>query len=148
MVHVLFLMIISISQSQSVQQWDSTISSSTTYNFDFFWNHCVGSGHGSLALREDWQQHLQNAHESIGVKSVRFHGILDDDVGPVNGINDYSFVNIDKIYDYLLSINMKPYVEISFMPQDFASGDTTTLHYKGNITPPKSWSEWNGTTFN
>ena len=106
-------------------------------------NHCVGSGHGSLALREDWQEHLKNAHDKVGVSSVRFHGILDDDVGPVNGVNDYSFVNIDKIYDYLLSIDMKPYVEISFMPRDLASGTDTTFHYKGNITPPKDWSTWN-----
>ena len=129
---------------QSAQVWKSTVSSSTTYTFDFYWNKCTGSGHGALALREDWQEMVKNAHDKVGVTSVRFHGILDDDVGPVNGVNDYSFVNIDKIYDYLLSINMKPYVEISFMPADFASGSRTVFHYKGNISPPKDWSTWNG----
>ena len=128
---------------ESTQHWKSTISSSTSYEFNFFWNECVGSGHGSLALREDWQQQLKFAHDKIGFSSVRFHGILDDDVGSVNGVNDYSFVNIDKIYDYLLSIDMKPYVEISFMPRDFASTSNTTFHYKGNISPPKDWNTWN-----
>lgn len=40
---------------------------------------------------------------------MRFHGILDDDVGSVNGLNDYSFINIDSIFDFLISINMRPY---------------------------------------
>lgn len=62
-----------------------------------------------MALREDYQQQLLTAHEKVGITSVRFHGVLDDDVGPVNGVNDYSFVNIDKIYDYIVSIDMKPY---------------------------------------
>ena len=66
-----------------------------------------------------------------------------DDVGAVNGVNSYSFVNIDKIFDFLLSINMKPFVEISFMPQDFASNTSCTwLHYKGIISPPKDFQTW------
>eukprot|EP01084_Bolivina_argentea_P134717 237535_1 len=46
------------------------------------------------------------------------------------------------IYDYLVSINMKPYVEISFMPQLFASGSDTKFHYNANISPPTSWDVW------
>ena len=126
------------------QEWKATISTSTQYSFHFWWNKCIGSGHGSLALRQDWQQQLKYAHDRIGINSVRFHGILDDDVGSVNGVNDYSFINIDKIYDYLLSINMKPYVEISFMPNDLAlnPNNSTHLHYKSDESPPKDWNEW------
>lgn len=42
---------------------------------------CVGSGHAALALRSDWQQQLARTSRDLGVKRVRFHGILDDDVG-------------------------------------------------------------------
>lgn len=59
-----------------------------------------------------------------------------------NGPNEYSFFNVDEIYDFLLSINMKPYVELSFMPNLLASGNATIMWYKGNITPPKSWQAW------
>src|SRR5690606_19757538 len=55
---------------------------------------------------------------------------------------DYSFFNIDSIFDFLLSIHMKPLVELSFMPEMLASGTSTIMHYKGNTTPPKSLSEW------
>ena len=86
---------------------------------------------------------MKYGYDQINFKQVRCHGILDDDVGTVNGINDYSFVNIDNIYSYLLSIGMKPYVEISFMPEKFASDPNKTIcHYKGGTSPPISYDLW------
>jgi len=54
----------------------------------------------------------------------------------------YSFFNIDKIYDFLLSTGMKPFVELSFMPSTLASGNTTVFSYQGNVTPPKDYKQW------
>jgi len=54
----------------------------------------------------------------------------------------YSFFNIDYSFDYLLSIGIRPIVEISFMPELLASGNYTVFHYQGNITPPKNWTDW------
>ena len=111
--------------------------------FYYYWDTCVGSGHASLMLRSDWRKWMKNGHDNIGFKYVRGHGILDDDVGSVNNNKqNISFINIDKIYKWLLSINMKPYVEISFMPEVFASGTTSNCHYKGNNTPPKDYNQW------
>lgn len=55
----------------------------------------------------------------------------------------YNFANVDNIFDFLISIGMKPFVEIGFMPECLASGEKTCFHYKGNITPPKDYAEWN-----
>jgi xylan 1,4-beta-xylosidase len=49
--------------------------------FPHFWEHTVGSGHATLALRADWQKQLLRCHKELGFKHVRFHGILSDDVG-------------------------------------------------------------------
>jgi xylan 1,4-beta-xylosidase len=54
----------------------------------------------------------------------------------------YSFFNADAIWDYLLSIGMRPFIELSFMPEALASGKTTVFHYKANVTPPKSYEDW------
>ena len=54
----------------------------------------------------------------------------------------YSFFNADQIWDFLLSIGMKPFVELSFMPTTLASGDTTVFHYRANVTPPKDYKQW------
>lgn len=129
-------------QKTQSQTWNINISESDSSSFYYFFNKAVGSGHGSLLLRSDWQQYMTQGHDLINFSMVRAHGILDDDVGVVNGEKDFSFINVDKIYEFLLSINMKPYIEISFMPDKFASQDTTIEHYKGNTSPPISWNDW------
>lgn len=110
-----------------------------------FWEHCVGSGHATLALRADWQTQLKQCHDELGFRHVRFHGLLDDDMNTVINQDDeliYSFHNADQIYDFLRSIDMRPIVELSFMPTALASGDQTTFHYKANVTPPADYDEW------
>jgi xylan 1,4-beta-xylosidase len=110
-----------------------------------FWEHTVGSGHATLALRADWQAQLRRAHDELGFGHVRFHGLLDDDIGTLIAEGDtlfYSFFNADQIFDFLLSIGMKPFVELSFMPTALASGDKTVFHYCGNVSPPKDYTTW------
>lgn len=121
---------------------------------DRAWQNCVGSGHAYLAHRTDWTQYLKYVHDELGIKYVRFHGILDDDMLTVQSIADfiplpgaskikeYSFSQVGKVYDNVLSTGMKPFVEISFMPSALASGRKTGLHYKNNITPPKDYDIW------
>lgn len=109
------------------------------------WQWCVGSGHATLALRADWQAQLAQAHKDLGFRHVRFHGLLDDDMGTLICQDDkplYSFFNIDRIFDFLLSIGMKPVVELSFMPRMLSSGGDIVFHYQGNITPPKDYAQW------
>ena len=110
-----------------------------------FWEHTVGSCHATLALRADWQAQLARAHRELGFEHVRFHGILDDDMGTLICQNDqllYSFFNADQIMDYLLSIGMRPFVELSFMPATLASAGNTVFHYRGNISPPRDLGSW------
>src|SRR6204780_1552415 len=84
-----------------------------------FWEHTVGSGHAPLALRADWQAQMRRSHEELGFSHVRFHGLLCDDMGTLVAEGDtlfYSFFNADQVFDFLLSIGMRPFVELSFMP--------------------------------
>ena len=109
------------------------------------WEHTVGSCHAPLALRADWQAQLRQCHEDLGFRYVRFHGLLSDDVGTLIRHQDrllHSFLNADRIFDFLLSIGMKPFVELSFMPQALASGQTTVFKYRGNVTPPRHYGQW------
>ena len=110
-----------------------------------FWEHTVGSDHAPMALRADWQRDLKRAHDELGFRYVRFHGLLSDDMGTVVRENKkllYSFFNCDQVFDFLLSIGMKPFVELSFMPGALASGDRTVFKYKANVTPPKDYKQW------
>ncbi len=110
-----------------------------------FWEHTVGSGHATLGLRADWQSQLRRVRQELGMRHVRFHGILCDDMGTLieqGGELIYSFFNADQIIDYLLSIDMKPFVELSFMPSCLASGGETVFHYRANVSAPRDHAQW------
>ncbi|MDQ6644066.1 MAG: beta-xylosidase [Chloroflexota bacterium] len=109
------------------------------------WEHTVGSGHATLGLRADWQKQLKRCHEELGFGHVRFHSILSDYMGTLLCENEkllYSFFNTDQIIDFLLEIGMRPFIELSFMPETLASGSKTVFHYHANVTPPKDYRKW------
>ncbi|AMJ65163.1 hypothetical protein AXW84_06785 [Hymenobacter sp. PAMC 26628] len=54
----------------------------------------------------------------------------------------YNWQYIDKLYDFLLSIKVKPFVELSFMPSALRSTDQTVFWWKANVSPPKSYPKW------
>ncbi|HEX8461244.1 MAG TPA: glycoside hydrolase, partial [Segetibacter sp.] len=107
---------------------------------------CVGAGRANEGLRADWQQQLTVAKKEIGFKYIRFHGLLHDDMHvyteDTSGKPIYNWQYVDKLYDFLLSIQVKPFVEFGFMPPALASGDKTVFWWKGNIMPPKSYDKW------
>lgn len=110
-----------------------------------FWEHTIGSDHAPVALRADWQRQLQRCHNELGFQYVRFHGLLSDDMGTLVREKNrllYSFFNADRIFDFLLSIGMKPFVELSFMPTALASGNKTVFNYQANVTPPRDYKQW------
>ncbi len=121
----------------------------TGRKFPHYWEMCVGSCHAATLLRQDVQEHLKKAHDEIGFQYVRFHGLFDDDMSVViapmiPGLAEprLSFFNIDRIFDFLLSIGMKPFIELGFMPEAYASGKMTGFHYKNNVTLPKNYDDW------
>lgn len=106
---------------------------------------CVGAGRAAEGLRGDWQAQLATLQKEAPFEYIRFHGLLHDDMGVYfnnNGKEIYNFQYIDALYDFLLSINIKPFVELSFMPHDLRSGEETIFWWKGNITPPADYDAW------
>jgi xylan 1,4-beta-xylosidase len=113
--------------------------------FAHFWEECVGSCHAALGNREDWRRHLRQCREELGFRRVRFHGIFNDDMSVFSkraGGQHYSFYNTDLVFGYLVQLGMQPFVELGFMPSAMASGTRTVFHYRGNVTPPADWQEW------
>lgn len=87
----------------------------------------------------------------MGFQRVRMHGLFDDDMSVVLGPGQYEFYNIDVVYDFLLSINVRPIVELSFMPgmlagcwpwNETGSKCQYVMHYDGIVQPPMNFSDW------
>ncbi|MEP6850159.1 MAG: hypothetical protein ABI999_14970, partial [Acidobacteriota bacterium] len=111
-----------------------------------FYREVVGAGRAAEGLRSDWQRDLGIVHRECGLKYLRFHGLLQDEMGVYNedklGNAVYNFQYIDALYDSILNTGMKPFVELGFMPEKLASGNKSIFWWKGNITPPKDYAKW------
>jgi xylan 1,4-beta-xylosidase len=111
-----------------------------------FFREVVGAGRAAEGLRADWQRDLSVVHRECGFKYIRFHGLLQDELGVYSedreGRPVYNFQYVDALYDAILNIGFKPFVELSFMPQTLSSSAKTVFWWKGNITPPKDYDKW------
>lgn len=109
---------------------------------------CVGAGRANEGLRADWQQQLAMTMKECGFKYIRMHGLLTDDMAVYtedrNGNPQYNYQYVDALYDYIISIGMKPFVELGFMPGALASGSKTIFWWRGNVTPPRDYEKWEG----
>jgi xylan 1,4-beta-xylosidase len=111
---------------------------------------CIGAGRANEGLRADWQAQLTETRREIGFEMIRMHGLLHDDMGVYGedrkGNPSFNFQYIDKLFDFLLSIGIRPFVELSFMPSALAdwnhAGESTVFWWKGIIKPPKSYDRW------
>jgi xylan 1,4-beta-xylosidase len=115
--------------------------------FPHFWEEMFGSGRAVLALRESYRQDLRATKRITDFRYVRFHAILDDEIGVYDedpqGRPIYNFSYVDQIYDGLLADGVKPFVELSFMPRKLAANPA--LHafwYKPLPSPPNDPSKW------
>jgi xylan 1,4-beta-xylosidase len=113
---------------------------------DRFAQLVVGAGRAAEGLRADWQRDLALVHRECGFEYIRFHGLLQDELGVYaedkQGRPVYNFQYIDVVYDAILGAGMRPFVEFGFMPERLASGKQSIFWWKGNITPPRDDDKW------
>jgi xylan 1,4-beta-xylosidase len=120
------------------------------------WEPMIGSEHLSYMLSQDRtggrvigpevREALRIAHDELGVRAVRAHAILCDDLGVYTesgGRAVHDFSGVDRVYDQLMEIGLRPVVELSFMPRDLASDPgKTVFSYGAIISPPRDWDRW------
>ncbi len=136
---------------EALQRADPTVESvtvavdlgKTTGSLPHCWERCAGSDRTVVGLREQWRQDLIRAQRDAGIRSVRCHGLFDDEMGiAVQGDGNYNFIYVDQIYDFMIDHGVRPFVELSFMPEAFASSENRIFFYKGNVSPPRRWQDW------
>lgn len=120
-----------------------------THPFPHFWEKMFGSGRAILSLRESYRGDLRAVKQITDLGYVRFHAILNDEVGvydeDAQGHPIYNFSYVDQIYDGLLANGVRPFVELSFMPAKLAASDKRqAFWYRPIIAPPKDWDRWSG----
>jgi xylan 1,4-beta-xylosidase len=101
---------------------------------------------GGRPIAGEFDAALERAQKELGVERVRAHAIFHDDLGvyrEVDGEARYDFAAVDRVYDRLLELGLRPVVELSFMPRDLARDpDATVFAYDAIISPPHDWDRW------
>lgn len=118
-----------------------------SHPFPHYWEQMFGSGRAILTLRESWRRDARDVKQITGFQYVRFHAILQDDLGVYDedkeGKPVYNFSYVDQVYDGLLALGIKPFVEISFMPKKLASSQTPFAFWdQPVVSPPKDYGKW------
>ena len=146
---VLIASIANASESQPVVREITVDGNARATSFPHFWEQMFGSGRAILSLRESYRQDMRDVKAVTDFRYVRFHGILNDEVGvyseDAEGKPVYNFSYVDQIYDGLLEEGVRPVVELDLMPRQLAVNPDS--HYKDfwdepNISPPKDETKW------
>lgn len=110
------------------------------------WSKLANYGRASEGLRAEWRNQLREIQREIPFEYIRFHGILSDDMMVYNedskGVPEFNFSYVDELVDFLLEVNIKPYIELSFIPDQLATEKNYMFYWKANISKPKDICKW------
>jgi len=104
--------------------------------------HCARD----ILLAEN-QQMLRTIQKEVGFRHILFHGIFDDAL-MVYGENEQgepelNFGFVDMVLDFLLSIGLHPFIELSYMPKLLARPDARVAYYNlSTLSLPASEEKW------
>ncbi|OOM52948.1 beta-xylosidase [Clostridium beijerinckii] len=106
---------------------------------------CIGKAKHILISEN--QDMLREMQKDIGFRYIRFHGLFDDEMmfysENEDGESELCFTYIDLVVDFLLSIKLKPFMELSFMPKQLALDPSRTMFFINSIISlPKSIEKW------
>ena len=113
---------------------------------DRFADLSVGSDYPGTLIRDDSLEHLRLVREELGFRHVRFHAIFHDVLGTYReekGRPVYDWSKIDYLYDRLLKMGIRPFVELGFTPDAMKTSEQTIFYWKGNTSHPvpEKWTK-------
>lgn len=108
-------------------------------NFSHLWREGTCAGRVNEGLRTSWVEQLVLVKEQCGFKYLRMHGLFDDDMciyfEKPNGQVVYNWQYVDEVYDRMLDIGVRPFVELSFFPKGIAADNSKMqMWYQNRVT--------------
>lgn len=117
-----------------------------TVKRDRFADLSVGSDYPGTLIRDDSLAQLKTARDELGFRSIRFHAIFHDVLGTYKVVDDkpvYDWTKIDYLYDKLLGMGIKPFIELGFTPEAMKTSNNSIFYWKGNTSHPDH-AQWQG----
>lgn len=107
----------------------------------------VGIGNAKILLYSNIQKIIINMQREVHFKYANMRGIISDDLSFCTRISSgkiiYRFNLIDEIFDFLLSVELRPCLSFTYMPICLAKDKTKTIFSDGfNTSIPQYKNEW------
>lgn len=110
------------------------------------WKNLITIGKAKEGLHEDVQNQLRYLQQCCPFREIRFHGIFDDGMMIYHedeGQPYYNFRFVDQLFDFLLSIGLKPFIELGFMPSELAAEQSKSVFFIPSfVSGPSSIERW------
>lgn len=112
------------------------------------WSVGTCAGRANEGLRASWQEQLKKAHDECGFQYVRMHGLFNDDMFVCfeqrDGRMVYNWQYIDDLYDRMLALGVRPFVELSFFPKAIAAKNSMLdMWYRANVSVDRNnFGKW------
>ena len=117
-------------------------------SYDPYWKRVICADRAGLSLRANVREHLAQTVRECGFQSLRQHGMFHDDMFVWSEEQKpFNFQYLFSNYDFYLSIGLRPFVELSFLPRWLASDDKTVFTAKCPACPPKDFQAWRKLVF-
>lgn len=139
---LILLLIISCRATYALSSDDATVQLSAlspSVPLPHYWSLGVGAGRVNEGLRASWQRQLAEAHRECGFRYVRMHDVFNDDMFVCfpqgDGSIRYNWQYVDDVYDAMLAMGVRPFVELAFFPSCLAARNSKTqFWYRAHVS--------------
>ncbi len=136
---ILLIMVTSSAPFSTVRAQTTVDCKAMGSQLDHWWSVGVGAGRVNEGLRAGWLEHLKLVREECGFRYVRMHNLFGDDMFVYfegkDGSPVYNWQYVDDVYDRMLEIGVRPFVELSFFPEKIAAeGTRRQMWYRACVT--------------
>lgn len=110
------------------------------------WRRILNVGYARDCLLAPVQEQIKRAQQEIGFEFMRFHGLFDVDMRiyreTEDGTPQFDFTYVNLLFDFILSLGIKPFIELSFMPSELARAQTKIFDRPSIISGCRDLKKW------
>lgn len=103
-------------------------------------------GYARDVLMAPIQEQIRRAQREIGFEFIHFHGLFDEDMRiyreDAQGTPLFDFTYVSLLFDFVLSQNLIPFIEFSFMPRPLARAQTQIFDRPSVISGCTDLDKW------
>ena len=96
-----------------------------------FWQEIINLGFVNDFEKYDFINHIKLIQNEVSFRYARFQGLFGKSMLSLDKISDYSFTKINRAIDFLVSVNLLPFIELGFKPAKI-NKDVNTYVFKND----------------